>query len=460
MSDKSTVEPNKSLGRASIEAQSKKKVLVVSFYFPPTNNIASVRLHKFAKYLPKFGWEPFVLTADEVKGCSQDLPVEMEEANICRTPYFALGPTISSGLTDGQRTVYQTQPKVSTWKKVLYKSIRLTEPIYTLPVLRTLTLEPVGWYRHALKKGLEIISRERIDIIFSSYSPSISHIVASKLHRQTGIPWVAEFRDLWSLSQYVRKIQPFHFFEKKLEKKVMKGSDILATVSDPWAKQLQVLHSKKVAVIHNGFDEEDYLENVPLTTKFTITYTGNIYPGKRDPQTLFKAIAGLKEEGKISPNDFEVRFFGGGTLTSLLPAIRHYNLEGIVKIYGLVSFEESIRKQKESTALLLLGWNDPRERGTYTGKVFEYLGARRPILAGSLKGDVVDELLKETGTGVVVNEVNEIKTLICQWIKEFSESGEILSHFRPDKAAISRYTRKQQAAKLARVLEEVSGHQE
>ena len=436
----------------------KRKVLVVSFYFPPTNKIAAVRVGKFAKYLPQFGWQPIVLTADKVKGRSQDLPVEIDEANIMRTPYFALGSTISYELTGGQKTVYRPAREISTWRKALYKLIRLMEPVYTLPVIRTLALEPIGWYRHALKKGLEIISKEKFDIIFSSYSPSMSHFVASKLHKQTGIPWVAEFRDLWSLNHYLRKIQPFHFFEKELEKRVMKGSDLLVTVSEPLARQLEVLHSKKVVTICNGFDEDDYLDSVPLTTKFTITYTGNIYPGKQDPSPLFKAIAELEEEGKISPNDFEVCFFGGGTLTSLLPAIRHYHLEGIVKICGLVPFKESIRKQKESTVLLFLGWNDPLEKGVYTAKVFEYLGARRPILAIGLKGDVVDELLKETGAGVMISEAAGIKALLSQWMKEFKQLGEILSHFKPDSAAVYRYTRKQEAAKLAQLLEEVSGH--
>ena len=319
-------------------------------------------------------------------------------------------------------------------------------------------LEPVGWYRHALKNGLEILGKEQIDIIYSSYGPSVSHFVASKLHRQTGIPWVAEFRDLWSLNHYLRKIQPFHFFEKELEKRVMKHSDVLVTVSDLWAKQLEALHSKKVVVIHNGFDEKDYSENVPLTTKFTVTYTGNIYRGKQDPSLLFSAIAQLEEEGEISPDDFGVRFFGGGTLMSLLTAIRHYGLDQIVKIHGLIPFKESIRKQKESTVLLLLGWNDPRERGFYTAKVFEYLGARRPILAIGPEGDVVDELLKETGAGVVASEVNEIKSLLLQWIKEFKESGDILSHFKVDNTAVYRYTRKQEAARLAQLLEEVLGH--
>jgi len=398
-----------------------------------------------------------VLTASEVKGYSQDLPVEIDEANILRTPYFTLGSAISYKLTGGQRTIYQTPSKSSTWRKAIYKLIRLMEPVYTLPLIRTLTLEPIGWYHHALKNGLEILGKEKFDIIYSSYGPSTSHFIASRLHRQTGIPWVAEFRDLWSLNHYLRKIQPFHFFEKKLEKRVMKHSDVLVTVSESWAKQLEALHSKKVVVIHNGFDEKDYLENVPLTTKFTITYTGNIYRGKQDPSLLFKAIVELEEEGKISPSDFEVRFFGGGTLTSLLPTIRHYGLEQIIKICGLVPFKESIRKQKESTVLLFLGWNDPNEKGFYTAKIFEYLGARRPVLSIGPKGDVVDELLKETGAGAVVSEVNEIKALLSQWMKEFKESGDILSHFKPDSTAVYRYTRKQEAAKLARLLEEASG---
>ena len=132
-------------------------------------------------------------------------------------------------------------------------------------------------------------------------------------------------------------------------------------------------------------------------------------------------------------------------------------MEHMVKIYGLIPFKESIQKQKESTVLLFLGWNDPREKGFYTAKIFEYLGARRPILSIGLEGDVVDELLKETGAGVVVGEVNEIKALLSQWMKEFSQSGKILSHFKPDSAAVYRYTRKQQAAKLAQLLEEASG---
>ncbi|MFO7996562.1 MAG: glycosyltransferase [Dehalococcoidia bacterium] len=432
----------------------RRKVLVVSFYFPPTNKIAAVRLGKFAKYLPEFGWEPIVLTASEVKGFSQDLPVETKEASIFRTPYSALGPAVSNKLTGGQRTVHQAAPKISAWRRILYKVIRSMEPIYALPVIRILILEPIGWYRPAVKQGLEVISKEKIDVIFSSYGPSVSHIVASKLHKQTGIAWVADFRDLWSLNPYLRKVQLFHFFEKKLERRVMKGSDLLITVSEPAAKQLQALHCQKVVTIPNGFDEEDYIDKVPLTTKFTITYTGNIYPGKQTPASLFEALAELRQEHSLSPDELEVRFFGSNVLTTVAPLVEKYRVEDMVKVYGLVSFRESIQRQKESTILLHLGWNDPRERGFYTAKIFEYLGAGRPVLAMGLGGDVVDDLLEETGAGVVVSEVNEVKTLLYRWMQEFKQSGEVLSHFKPDSAAVSRYTRRQQAGRLAQVLEQ------
>jgi hypothetical protein len=441
----------------TVAERKRRKVLIVSFHFPPTNTVAAVRLGKFAKYLPQFRWEPVVLTAAELKAYSQNLPVEVEEANIFRTRYFALGPTVSYGLTGGQRTVYQAPPKIPTWRKVLYRLLRLMEPVYTLPLIRTMTLEPVGWYRPAVKKGLEIIEKEEIAVIFSSFNPSVSHFVAARLHKQTGVPWVAEFRDLWSLNHYVKKVQPFHFFERRLEKKVMKHSALLITVSEPWAKELETLHSRKVVTISNGFDEEDYSDNVPLTTKFTITYTGNIYPGRQDPSPLFEAIAQLRAKGKISSDNFGVRFLGGATVTSLSPAIKSYRLEGIVKICGLVPFNESIRKQKESTVLLLLGWNDPREKGVYTAKLFEYLGARRPVLGIGLKGDVADELLKNSGAGVLLDQADAIEALLSEWLKEFEQSGTITSHYEPNEAVIRQYTRKQQAGKLAQLLEEASG---
>ncbi len=448
-------------GTVGEDNRNRRKVLIVSFYFPPTNSMAAVRVGKFAKYLPSFGWEPLVLTVDKIKGLQQTLPLEIDNSNVIRTTYFALGSAIFHRLTGYGRTDGQPPRQNSKRMESLYKIARLGQSVYTLPLLRLLALEPIGWYRPAISKGLEIINRHKVDVIFSSYGPAMSHVIASRLHKETGIPWVADFRDLWSLNHYHRKVQPFYFFGQKSEKKVMKGCNLLITVSEPFSDYLERLHNKKVVTIHNGFDDEDYRQEVPLTRKFTITYTGNIYAGKQDPTPLFKAIAELAGEDKISPANFEVRFFGGNSLASLAPAIEQYNLEDLVKIYGLVPFTESVKRQKESTILLQLMWTDNiSEKGIYTGKLFEYLGARRPILATGPEGGLVDRLLAESGAGIVVNNAQEIKAVLANWIEEFNRSGAIISNYKPDNDVIYRYTRKKQAERLAHIFDRLTRPQD
>lgn len=426
------------------------------------NVIGAVRVGKFAKYLPEFDWKPIVLTINKMPRFSQILPIEMDEANIIRTPYFYLAPTLASPTQLSSQDVASTKltSKASFRSRAVYKLLSLIGALEymiqrQLPILDNLLSEPTGWYFHAVKKGLKILNQGDIDVIFSSSQPRTSHLIASRLHQKTKIPWVAEYRDLW-VDPYRNKSCFYQFFETKLEKRVMKGCQVLITVSEFTVTRLEAIHSKKVEVIHNGYDEQDYSENIPLTSKFTLTYTGNIYVGKRDPTLLFQAIAELQEEGKFSPADFEVRFFGGSSLKTLLPIIENYNIVKLVKIYDPIPFKQSIVRQQESSALLLLEWDDPHAKHVFSGKIFEYLGARRPILAIAYKGGAISELLDKSGCGRVVTEVEEIKALLQKWLGEFKEYGEITSYYHPDVKVIKSYTRREGAEKLARVLDEVT----
>ncbi|MFC1870795.1 glycosyltransferase [Chloroflexota bacterium] len=433
------------------------KVLIISFLFAPMNHIGSIRITKFAKYLPDFGWEPVVLTVDAVRGISQTLPSEVVGVNIVRTPYFDLVPTVNQMLTRGKAAPFKRapEPSYSSLRLLIYRLLRLMKPIYNLPIFRPLTIEPIGWYPYAVRKGLQIAAEQNIDIIFSTYGPSIPHLVASCLYRKTGIPWVAEFRDLWSSNPYVKDYQPFQFIEQQLEKRTLKACDLLISVSEPWAQQVGTLHNKRAITIPNGFDEDDYLETVPLTPKFTITYTGQIYPGKREPTSFLQAIGELRHEAKISPHDLEVRFFGNNVSETINPLIKKLDLNELVKVYGFVPFSESVKKQKESSALLLLGWNDERDKGALTGKIFEYLGAGRPILSSGVKGGEIDKLLKASSSGILTNEVEDIKDIILKWVGEFKQYQEIRSYYNPNQEIISYYTRREATAKLARAFDTV-----
>lgn len=436
-----------------------RKVLLISFYFPPFFNPGSVRMGKFAKYLPQFGWEPRVLTVNRADDPSKLMDLEIDGTYVYKTPYFTIGDSLSSKILSPSSVdsigKVQLAGKENLWKKLALKSIQGLRPVYDAPVINKLIWDPMGWYFRAVKRGREIIAKEKIDIILSTYNPSLPHLIASQLNRQTGIPWVADFRDLWSHNPYYRKTQPFQFCEELWEKRTIRNCNFLISVSEPLVKDLEAFHLKKAALIYNGFDEEDFQQKVDPTSKFTITFTGQITSPKFNPTPLFEALTELKKEGTISADNFEVRFFGKFLVLHPSVLSKEYGLEDIVKTNPFIPLDESILKQKESTVLLHLGWDDPRAEGELSSKIFEYLGAARPVLAIAYKGGNLNSLLGESGTGIVVNSATEIKEILTKWLAEYKNYGKIVSYYHPKPDLIKTYTRKEGTRKLADIFDYV-----
>jgi hypothetical protein len=225
-----------------------------------------------------------------------------------------------------------------------------------------------------------------------------------------------------------------------------------------WAETLSELHrDKRTFAIPNGFDPEQVSTGAKLTEKFTITYAGGLYHGRRDPEILFQALSELISEKTVDPQRVSVRFYGPVEYW-LDQEIRDHGLEEVVTQNGSVPREVSIAKQRESQMLLLLSWNDPRERGTFTGKVFEYMAARRPILGvGGPKG-VVSELLQKTGAGTHVNDVASLKEILADYYREYSETGAV--SFRGVDEEIQHYSHPEMARKFADVLDWARGEEE
>lgn len=428
-------------------------MLLVSFFFAPWNTIGAVRVSKLAKYLPDFGWEPMVLTAIPPLYAETTLPLEIDPSNIYRTKWFdPLGINVLSRLRRRlDRTKGPAQgnvPQTSTGGFPGSSVFEYTRKLFKPSAVR-LPDRFIGWLPYALKEGIRIVSGHKIDVIYSSAGPVVSTLVASMLHRKTNIPWVAEFRDLWALNHSEHRSQPFQWMEEALERFTLKEALHLVTVSCALAQELARLHrNSNVIIIPNGFDEEDYKLVVSPTSKFTISYTGNIYKGKQDPSALFLAITNMARNGLISKDNFEVRFYGK-YMGSVPELVAKYKLDGLVRLYGQVPFHESIRRQKESSALLLLEWTDPSARGVLTGKVFEYLGAGRPILAVGPRYGSIEQLLKETGAGILLTEPHEIEVLLTNWIIQGPPSLTVAS----DPSPLRKYTRRFQASQVASLLE-------
>jgi len=425
-----------------------KKVLIVAYHFPPRPAVASRRPLGLARYLPEFGWEAVILTAA--------LPAKPD-------PHFEVIETQYHDSLGFGKKLFRLDPQgpliAQVKNKLNVKSER--SPLdFILATVGGIIAYPdpqKGWQRFAVEAGKDILRQQHIKAIISTSPPETSHIIAKRLKDEFKIPWVADFRDLWTQNYYylygpLRKV-----IERRLELNTLSSADMLVAVSQPTADDLHSLHRQKpVHSIPNGFDPAE-INTTPgkLTDKFTITYTGILYPGKRSPEPLFAALRDLIAEGSMDAGDVEVRFYGPET-GWIDKQVERYGLTAIVRQFGTVPREIALNKQRESHLLLLPKWNDAQQRGNYPAKIFEYLAARRPVLAVGGFPDVVDQLLDETKAGVSGQTGKEIKVVLLQFYKEYKSTGAVI--YAGDEAEASKYSHRQMARKFAAILDSLPAH--
>jgi len=406
--------------------------------------IGGFRLYGLANYLPEYGWNPIILT-----------PVLPERP-------------------DSKFHVIQTpcDDVVALWKKhiglnpkkSLNEQFCVTRPKNHPSIMDCLSYLPreiisypddkKGWYKHAIQAGDKFLRSERVDAILSSSYPITCHLIAKAFAEKYHIPWIADLRDLWTQNPYFNHCALRRFAEKRLELRTLAKASALVTVSKPLADDLGHLHTNKpVYVITNGFNPKDACFDPPeLTEKFTITYTGALYDGKRDPSMLFEALKNLIRDGIIEPDRVEVRFFGSQD-SWLFDEIRDANLDGIVKVFEFVPRDQALQKQRESQLLLLLLWNNPQELGVYTGKVFEYLATGRPIIAlGGPEESVVKDLINETQSGHYSSSLEDLEAVLTKYYFVYIRTGAIPPI---TKGAASKYSHLEMAKKFAGVLDEI-----
>ena len=419
-----------------------KKLLLIAFFHPFTVvSGGSFRVLPLVKYLPEFSWQPVVLTAPLRERPS--VPVEIVEADYRETlgwckRLLKLDP---SGDINNQI------------KQRLGVTARGSLLDYILSFVGELFYYPdsyKGWRNFAIARGSELLSQQKFEAILSCY-PVTSHLVAAELKTRYGLPWLADFPDLWSQNHNYSYSRWRRKRDIKLELTTLSGAGALVTVSEPWAEKLRALHKgKTVYAITHGFDPNLINDPpAPLTEKFTITYTGTIYPEGEDPVKLFTALSRLISGGVIDATKVEVRFYGH-KLDWLEEDIKKWRLNGIVNQYGMLTPDEARMKQWESHLLLLLKWEDPGERGVHTGKIYEYLAARRPILATGGYQDVVSDLLVETGAGVDAPTVEDIENVLRKAYQEYL-TGQVI--YRGAPSVINRYSHREMARKFAEILE-------
>jgi len=369
-----------------------RRVLMICYYFPPLGGIGSIRALKFAKHLPEFGWSP-VVVAPRDGAYYKDGSAPLNGTYVCRTgniqPSRILG------------TMFRTSAGASSLGH--YAPAAALLPTF----LRRWLYRPdgqIGWYPFALLTARRLLREAHFDAIFSSSFPITAHLVARRLHRNTGVPWVAEFRDLWTDwgSETPRRQRR----DERTERSILAEATGVVTVSPTYASVLQSRGARYVSVVTNGFDPADFSEESHPDSA-VVTYVGSYYPESQDLATALRALGGIARDGGLPR--LELRFVGG-MAKSLDKVLAESGLTDVVQCTGITSHKEAVRYICESKVLLLGGPISAERnalRGNIAAKTFEYLGSRRSILfVGDPNSDVA-QLLRPFPNVRIVNPGDE-----------------------------------------------------
>lgn len=421
------------------------KILLVTWYFPPSRTIAAVRLGKLARYLLAHGHDVRVLTPDQPP-LPQDLSLDFPEAQVTRTPWT---DAVAETLTQDTANVGAV-PAVSTepgWLKRKYW--RLQSGFGPFPDKR------VTWRPFAVRAGEKLLSEWRPDLLYASGPPFTTLLIGQDLSARFDLPLVVEFRDRWSDDPY----SPPPFWRRsrnaRAEKRLIDQASALVTVSEPWADSYRRRTGKPTAVIHNGYDAElcrdGPFDGAVGTDGLEIVYTGGIYPGYRDPTPLFAAMKRLDDRGLGCR-----MIFHGVAPATVAPLAEAQGVTHLVHVADVLPHDVAIRRQRESDVLVLMQWNDAKEQGNVPGKFFEYLGARRPILVLGLRDGVPATIVRDRGAGFFSNDPDEIAEQLIRWLRAKQENG-ILPPIA--ESARAGFSREEQYALLEPFLEDLIAEQ-
>lgn len=460
-----TVEPgpiqndSRATDNAAAAPGKKLRALIVSFHFPPYQTIGAIRVGKLARFLIEQGWDIRVLSADHT--AARGLPLEIPEELVVRTKWIDIDRMFSRRAILSKLGLSAAVPPADPsgggrdfdagfsgrFRRLLHK------------LFFTLAHWPdrhIGWAPYAVRAGDALLATWRPDVIFASSPPPTTLVAADILARRHNLPWIADFRDPWVDNPYYEHPRWRYYIERAWEKAVVGRCWGIVSVSPVVRDQFDAKFHKPSVLAMNGFDPSDYPDaaDIPKSDDecLRIVFTGHIYSGYSDPTILFKAVRDMGAEGRR----IRMEFYGTCCETLAAPA-RQIGVESSVVIHGAVSHQESLKIQMGADVLLSLQWINEKEISRIAAKLFEYIGARRPILAiGYAKGPVVD-LLKNHHAGFVCDNAADVVAHLRNWLTQ-KQNGGVPPLSEADAAGL---TRAEQFSRVERFMQEsVAAHRE
>ena len=424
---------------------SKKKVLIITYYWPPSGGSGVQRWLKFSKYLRDFNIEPVIYTVDNPSYPIKDTSLESEiplGLEVLKQPIFEPNSFLS---IFGNNKKKESAGFLNPNPTLLGRFFQYVRANYFIPDARKF------WIKPSVKFLSNYLKNNEIDVVITTGPPHSIHIIGLALRDKFKIKWISDFRDPWTEIDYFQQLPLTKKANKKhhqLEQEVVEKSDMVIVVGETMKKKF-LKHNHNIEVLTNGFDSYENSLTIELDSNFSITHVG-LMNADRNPTILWEVLYEISSENIDFKNNLRIKFIGKIDDT-VIQDIQVFNTNNIVRIPYLD--HDEVRKYQASSQVLLLSINHvPSAKGIITGKIFEYLQAKRPILGiGPEDGDAA-AILKKTNAGNIVgfNNKVELKTAVLKLYKDFKEEKLFVKSTN-----IEQFHRKNITRQLAQVIKKI-----
>lgn len=424
-----------------------KKVLIISYYWPPSGGSGVQRWVKMCKYLPQFGWTPVVYTPDGAAVTSTDTSLLQDispDLEVIRRPILEPGQFT-------RKSVAKQVTPINSGEKSLGQRLALwIRGNVFIPDPRVVWVEgSVLFLRKWLKEN-------PVDAIVTTGPPHSMHLIGRNLASRLDIPWIADFRDPWTRMFYFKYLRLTRHSRRRhinMEASVLEAADRIVAVSPLVQEEFRAMTSTEVELITNGFDEDDfalYPENAGQGDKFILLHAG-LFASGGNPLALWEALHETVETDPEFARRLSLRLCGK-TDTEIIESIFAFGLEDYLDNMGYLPHNEVVEQMKNASVLMLPLRREPEYRATLPGKLFEYLAARRPILGIGPRDGAMASVIRASSAGCTFDweEKEQIKEWIADAFKKYL-AGELSSN----RADLSAYSRKPLAGRYAALLDEV-----
>ncbi|WP_350288673.1 glycosyltransferase [uncultured Croceitalea sp.] len=422
-----------------------QKVLIIAYYWPPAGGPGVQRWLKFVKYLPDFKLEPLVYVPENPNYPITDTSLvdEIPEGiQILKQPIFE--PYGFASIFSKKKTKRISSGIIQKYKNqtALERFFLWIRGNFFIPDARKY------WVKPSVKYLSNVIEEQGIKTIITTGPPHSVHLIGLALKKQKNISWITDFRDPWTTIGYHKKLKLTKSSQQKhkhLEQLVLNTADKIVVTSDATKKEFEELTGKPIKVITNGYDGVS--KKTALDNKFSISHIGSLLTD-RNPQKLWKVLQELVSENIAFKQALQIQLVGV-VGKEVLASIADYGLGSFMNKVGYVSHSEVLELQPKSQVLLLLEIDSEETKGILPGKLFEYLNAKRPILAIGPEGWEAAAIVKATnsGIGLAATDESALKNVLLEWFALYQKDS-----LKLDSIGIEKYSRKALTQELAKFI--------